>query len=63
MKQEPKNNLKKSKYKKRNSQVEYNEKEIYINNKIEKDIKFFKNNYHDIKRDVFQLRRKIAMNV
>ena len=49
-KQNKKKNNKKNddaeKIQSQNQNIEYNEKEIYINNKIEKDIKFFKNNYH-----------------
>ena len=61
MKQKEKDDQKKGKKKKQ--QIEYNEKEIFVNNKIEKDIKFFKNNYHDIKKEVFWLRKEIKANI
>lgn len=38
-------------------EILYNEKEIFINNKIDKDILYFKNNYHQTKKDIFELRR------
>ena len=38
-------------------QFEYNEKDIYVCKKIERDIKFFKNDYHKMKKSVFLLRK------
>lgn len=62
MKQNKKDSPKKGKKKKQN-QIEYNEKDIFVNQKIEKDIKFFKNNYHEIKKEVFWLRKEIKANI
>lgn len=48
---------------KQQNAVEYNEKDIFVSCRIEKDIKFFKNNYHDIKKQVFWLRKQIKANI
>ena len=41
----------------------YNEKVVFIDNKIEDDLLFFKNSYMLEKKQMYELRRQIAYNL
>jgi len=41
-------------------QFNYNQKIVFIDAKIEKDILFFKNNYYDYKKQVYKLKKDVT---